>query len=84
MNIIILMALGKEEDDEGKYGNYLVETRGIMKQFLSFTVGHVRKEGNFAAHFLAKLTVSHQLNQVWFDSFPPFILVVVFSEFIVP
>jgi hypothetical protein len=79
----IIMALGREEDDEGKYGNYLVETRGILKQFLSFTVGHVRREGNFAAHFLAKLVVSHQLNQVWFDSFPPCILSVVPSEFVV-
>lgn len=79
----IIMALGREEDDEGKYGNFLVETRVILKHFLSFTVGHVRSEGNFAAHLLAKLAVSHQLNQVWFNSFPPCILGVVSSQSVV-
>jgi hypothetical protein len=68
--------------DLSLYGNYLVETHGILKQFLSFTVGHVHREGNFAAHFLAKLAVSHQMNQVWFDSFSPCILGVS-SKFVV-
>jgi hypothetical protein len=76
----IIVALSRDEDDEGKYDNFIVETRGILHEYLSFSVGHVRREGNFVAHNLAKFAVSRRLDQVWFDSFPFCILSVVNSE----
>jgi hypothetical protein len=67
----------------GKYGNFIVETRGILQQYRSSNVGHVQRDGNVAAHMLARFTVSCQLNQVWFDYIPSCILGVVNAELIV-
>lgn len=76
----IVMALGSDDKGVGYYGNLIVETRGILMGFLSWTVQHVGRDANKATHCLAKFAVSNQLNHVWIDSYPLSILGIVNAE----
>lgn len=54
----VVIALGRDDNGLGKYGSLIVDAREILAGFQSWAVSHVRREGNEAAHQLAKLVVS--------------------------
>jgi hypothetical protein len=70
------------DEDAGKFGNLIRETRILLRRFDCWTVKHVKREGNKAAHTLAKYAVSHPQNRVWLDSFPSCLSGIVFSQLI--
>lgn len=60
----VVMALQRDDEGAGYYGNLIVDTMGILTGFGSWVIQHVRRDGNKAAHHLAKLVVSNKLNHV--------------------
>jgi hypothetical protein len=58
----------------------LTETRQMLGSMVSWKVSHVRREGNRAAHNLAKLALSKQCNRVWINSCPRELLDVVNAD----
>lgn len=64
----VVAALGRDDEGAGKYGNLDGEARRILNGSRSWTVHHVRREGNQAAHTVAQFAVSQQRNKVWFGT----------------
>jgi len=66
----IILALNNPEEVDSIHGHFLTETRQMLGTLVSWKVSHVRREGNKAAHSLAKLALSKQCNRVWINSCP--------------
>jgi hypothetical protein len=45
----------------------LLDCQLLLESFSSWSVNHVRRDGNKTAHKLAKLAVSHSGHHVWVD-----------------
>jgi hypothetical protein len=65
----VVLALQRNAEGAGPYGSLILDTRAILSGVRSWVIQHVGRDGNMAAHHLAKLLVSSQLNHVWVDSF---------------
>jgi hypothetical protein len=76
----IILALTNPEEVDSVHGHFLTETRQMLGSLVSWKVSHVRREGNKAAHSLAKLALSKQCNRVWFNSCPSELLYVVNAD----
>jgi len=76
----IILALNKAEEDDSTHGHFLTETRQMLGSMVTWKVSHVRREGNRAAHNLAKLALSKQCNRVWINSCPRELLDVVNAD----
>jgi hypothetical protein len=55
----IISALGNSVEFASSYGCIISKTRQTLGSFCSWRISHVRREGNMAAHLLAKFVVSH-------------------------
>jgi hypothetical protein len=67
---VVVEALRREEEDLSRFGNVILETKEMLKDFHFWKVNLVKREGNNAAHLLARFATNQELNQVWVDSFP--------------
>jgi hypothetical protein len=76
---VVVSALNREEQEFSRLGSIIVATRKILREFLVWKVGSVRRSCNNAAHQLARLVVSQVLNQTWMDSYPSCISEIVFA-----
>jgi hypothetical protein len=63
----IILALRNPREAASIFENIVSETRQILESFCSWKISHVRREGNMAAHLLAKFVVSHQSQCMWFN-----------------
>jgi hypothetical protein len=61
----IILTLGSSAEADSIYGNTVFEARQMLGTFLSWRISHVRREGNMAAHLLAKFAISQQSQRVW-------------------
>jgi hypothetical protein len=63
------------QNDEGasSFGNLVIETKGLLSCFGSGLFQHVGREGNKAAHCLAKYAVVNHLNHMWVESYPSYL-----------
>jgi hypothetical protein len=80
----ITNSLNNTEGNAGKFGNFIADTRAILRGFGSWDVSHVKREGNRVAHALAKFVISSEQNKVWFEFYPTCLLRLVNSELILP
>jgi hypothetical protein len=46
----VIMGLGSSEDCGGSHEGVIKECRMLLKSFCSWSINHVRREGNMAAH----------------------------------
>jgi hypothetical protein len=76
----IILTLSNPEEVDSVHGHFLAETRQMLGSLASWKVSHVRREGNKAAHSLAKLALSKQCNQVWINSCPSELVCVVNAD----
>ncbi|XP_062154522.1 uncharacterized protein LOC133862691 [Alnus glutinosa] len=76
----IILTLSNLEEVDSVHGHFLAETRQMLGSLVSWKVSHVRREGNKAAHSLAKLALSKQCNQVWINSCPSELVYVVNAD----
>jgi hypothetical protein len=67
---VVIEALRREGEDLSRFGNVILETKELLKGFHFWEANLVRREGNNAAHLLARHATNQELNQVWVDSFP--------------
>jgi hypothetical protein len=67
---VVIEALRREGEDLSRFGNVILETKELLKGFHFWEANLVRREGNNAAHLLARHATKQELNQVWVDSFP--------------
>jgi hypothetical protein len=65
----IITALGRLEDEAGKYGNLIMDARRLFRAFWSWDISHVRRDDNMVAHTLVKFAVSYEQTKVWFESY---------------
>jgi hypothetical protein len=78
----IILALGSSVEADSIYGNTVYEARQMLETFLSWRVSHMRREGNMAAHLLAKFAISQQSQRVWLNSCPNVLVNVVNADLI--
>jgi len=76
----IILALGNSVESGSIYENMVLETRQMLENFHSWRISHVRREGNMAAHLLAKFAVSQPSQCVWFNSCPSVLVNVVNAD----
>lgn len=76
----VVEEINRVDEDAGKFGNLIGETRILLRRFDCWSVKHVKRDGNKTAHTIAKYAVSHPQNRVWLDSFPSCLSGIVFSE----
>jgi len=70
----IILALRNPAEVDSIHGYLLTETRQLLDSLSSWRVSHVRREGNMAAHLLAKFALSKQSQRVWLNSCPSVLL----------
>jgi ribonuclease HI len=80
----IILALGSSAEVDSSVGNLVLEARRMLETFPSWRVSHVRRDGNRAAHLLAKFAISQQSQHVWFNLCPSWLLNVVIADFSYP
>jgi ribonuclease HI len=76
----IVHGLNKDSSSWCRYGQLLSDSRECLTRFESWRVTHVRREGNAAAHCLAKFAIQHSLNRVWQGTNPYVIQSIVLAE----
>jgi ribonuclease HI len=62
------------------YGQIIEDTQVVLKSFHFFTVQHVKRGANQAAHMLATLALSQLINYVWRGACPSVIHHIVMTE----
>jgi hypothetical protein len=77
----IVLALSLEECC-GAFENVITETKLLLDTYSCWRVGHVGRQGNRAAHLLAKFAVSHKSLHVWVGVCPDFIKDVVSADLV--
>jgi ribonuclease HI len=66
----VILALGSSAETDSIVGNLVREARRMLENFPFWRVSHVRRDGNRAAHVLAKFATSQQSHYVWFNFCP--------------
>jgi len=56
----------------------------VLKSLNSYNVIHVKREGNYAIHVLAKTAVFNVQDSIWLEETPPQVLEIVFREYVCP
>lgn len=54
----VVLAIQRDEEGAGSYGILILDTKAILAGVVSWAVQHIGRDGNRAAHHLAKLAVS--------------------------
>jgi hypothetical protein len=76
----VVSALRKEEDSMGSIGQIINDMKILMNDGAQWKVQHVRREGNRAAHTLAKFGIQQMETQQWNTDFPVCMNDVIFQE----
>ncbi|GLT71410.1 hypothetical protein SLA2020_434310 [Shorea laevis] len=76
----IVHALLQQTPCRTHYGHLIESARTSLNSLHQWSISHVRREANEAAHRLAKAAISNSLNVVWQDSYPDFIHSIVLAE----
>lgn len=76
----VVQAVKTEESSLARYGPILEDTKELLKVCNYWDICHVRRTSNEAAHRLAKLAVSQNLNKLWIQTVPPCIEEIVMAE----
>jgi len=76
----IIVATRNSAESTSRFGGIISETRQILESFGSRRISHVRREGNRAAHLLAKFAVANQSHYVWFNVCPNFLVNVAIAD----
>ncbi len=74
---------GRVNDGLGRYDSLIMDARNILTGFVSWEAIYVQRDGNKAAHHLAKLAILEQVNKVWVDSYPIILSEIVNTEQII-
>jgi ribonuclease HI len=61
-------------------GPVLNDIKSLLQSFNTWKVTHVNRGANGAAHSLARLALSGEMECIWFENFPPFVLEIVSVE----
>lgn len=69
----IINAIASEEEDLSAIGNIILEIKLKARMFRSFTVKHVKRAANAAAHRVAKYSFVLKDLTVWMEDFPAFL-----------
>lgn len=78
--LMVVEGLMQEGPSWQRYGHLIAEARNFLNGLVSWKISHVHREGNKAAHRLAKLAVHHSLHRVWQGTGPSIILPIVTAE----
>jgi ribonuclease HI len=62
------------------HGQIVEDTWAVLNSRRSWMIGHTKREGNQAAHELAKFAVRNQLDRTWIEEIPECIYVIVSLE----
>jgi hypothetical protein len=62
------------------YWKHSCDARHLLTTFQSWAINFVRRDGNGVAYKLARMAVSQRLDQVWIESYPSCIAIVVIAE----
>ncbi|XP_004309843.1 PREDICTED: uncharacterized protein LOC101294625 [Fragaria vesca subsp. vesca] len=65
--ILLVAALGREEEDLSEVGRVLCDCKDYMKAFQSITIQHVSREANGVANRLAHLVRMGVLDDIWLE-----------------
>jgi ribonuclease HI len=76
----VILALGNSSESDSIVGNLVCEAKRKLENFPFWRVSHVRRDGNRAAHALAKFATSQQSHYVWFNSCPSWLLSIVIAD----
>jgi ribonuclease HI len=68
--LLVVQALNTGGTNWCRYGHLLDEAKGILNSFQSWSVQHVRRTNNEAAHCLAKKALSLCEEQVFIEDIP--------------
>lgn len=64
-SLLIVEAVGQGSPCSRNFGQLIEDTRIVLQSFQSFTVQHVKRVANQAAHVLATLALSQLIDFVW-------------------
>jgi ribonuclease HI len=76
----IVLGLGNPAGCSARLHSVLLECRSLLESFSSWSINHVRRDGNKAAHKLAKLVVSLYGNHVWVNVCPKEIWTIICND----
>jgi ribonuclease HI len=76
----VVLALGNSGDCCVSYGDLISNARALLSSFPHWKIAHVGREGNKAAHYLAKFAVSQLSSRVWIGVCPSAIVDIVCSN----
>jgi ribonuclease HI len=62
------------------HGQIVEDTRFVLNSHRSWMIGHTKRNGNQAAHGLAKYAVRNHMDQTWLEDIPDCVSVVVNLE----
>lgn len=77
---VVITALKGRGSSNHTYGNLIEATRSFFSYLTSVEVSHVKREGNKAAHVLARCAISQRLDNVWVEECPSLIHDIVLAE----
>jgi hypothetical protein len=66
----VVQAMNREGFSSGQYGALINDTKTLLQQVQHWTVCHVKRVANVAAHSLAKLAFSFSEERLWTKDFP--------------
>ena len=75
-----MQAVKKEEKCWTNFGPIVEEVKDMLKGRHSWEISHLKRTANEAAHKVAKMAVSLNVNQLWLTTTPPCIREIVLAE----
>ena len=69
-NLEVVTALQKEGHCWHSFGMANNDTKALLSSFISWKVGHIKREGNVVAHKLAKMGLICNAVNLWREAFP--------------
>jgi hypothetical protein len=79
VSLEIVRALQREGECRGSCGHFVEEAKSLLNQMESWTVQHVGREINTAAHQIAQYAATREEEHIWTSNFPAFICSIVIS-----
>jgi ribonuclease HI len=69
-SLLVVKAIKEPWTQWRSYGHLVEDARGVLNTRRSWTIGHVKRETNYAAHTLAKEAVNGVIDQIWMEEIP--------------
>jgi ribonuclease HI len=79
-NLEVVSALQKEGPRWKNFGMAVNDSKALLLSFISWKVGHIKREGNVVAHKLAKMGLICNVVHLWREGFPSCIHDAVFAD----